>query len=242
MEVFPGKVKTHWTHADLVCKRLRNSVAESHILQTAVADVLKITVARHSQLTVGTKTDITSRTRQIGIRVVLTPYHLMEVTRNERGVRTCVRTIEQDIVGGRSPIHLADSLEEDSKVESKVLEAKVQAIVVARLVVADNRAVARIINRVLALVHNAVTVQIQKLHISSMESTLVTGSRDDGLVDKCLVNLIGSGFCVRREQSISVVTPDFTYTHTYIVGFGERALAIVKLGDFREVITEAGCG
>lgn len=115
----------------------------------------------------------------------------MEILRDKCSIRTGIWTIEQNIVGSRSPIHLTYTLEEYSEIKAEVLETQVYAVVVSWLIVSNDSAVTRIIHGgSLALIDDSVTIQVKKLDISSVKSALIAGSRDNGLIDKGLVNLI----------------------------------------------------
>ena len=164
------------SHADLIGNKFRQCISECQILQTAIADILKITVARHCKLTVGTESHISSRTRQVSVRIVFAPDLLMEILWDKCSIRTGIWTIEQHIVGSRSPIHLTYTLEEYSEIKAEVLETQVYAVVVSWLIVSNDSAVTRIIHGVLSLIDNSVTIQVKELDISSVKSAFIAGS------------------------------------------------------------------
>ena len=162
----------------------------------------------------------------------------MEVLGEVGGVGTCVGTPEGQCVGGRVPVLAADSLEEDREVDACPLQRQRGAVVVARLAVADDFAVARIVDGVLADGDYVVVVQIAEFQVAGAQSLFGSCRGVDDLVHGRLVDGVVAGFLVRGEQSVDAVTPDFAPAHAFVVFLGEGAVGVVELGDVRNVVVE----
>ena len=164
----------------------RNGIAESEVLQTAVSDILEISVIYRTQSTVFLHGYISARTREIRIRIFLRPHLVHEICRNECSIRSRIRTPEKFRLRIRIPIHVSYTLQEDGEVESEPACAKIDTILVSRLGISQFLEVTMIVKGIgtdadlsVTSVRNTVTVRINGrlvyiLEVSDPESVFGT--------------------------------------------------------------------
>ena len=74
-KILSAEIETHFIDFCLSCPFLRKGITDCQALEPAVSGILELFVIDCSKFTVGPlEGDISSRTREIGIRIFLCPY------------------------------------------------------------------------------------------------------------------------------------------------------------------------
>ena len=126
MEVFSGEVYAYLVYACLLCHFCGNGVSYGEIFQTQVAGVLQVSVVGIAQVSAGRH--IGARAYEVCVGIVLSPYIVEEIGRNEGVVGISVCTPEGHRLVFGIPIVVAGALEEYRDVESEVSYAACDAI------------------------------------------------------------------------------------------------------------------
>ena len=124
---------------------LRKTISESEVLQSAVCQVLHISVIDVAQRMLGVAGRVCSGAREISIGILFAPNVGHEISRDERCKWTDIRAPEFDIVICRIPILMSYALEKCGNVKSQPFESQVQTIGITCDAVADFYSETRIV-------------------------------------------------------------------------------------------------
>ena len=81
LEVLTGEVDADLVDSDLPGSFLRNGISYSEVLESEIAEILKVAGVDLVELRTTVVCKISDRTREVGVRVLLAPALLQEVLR-----------------------------------------------------------------------------------------------------------------------------------------------------------------